>query len=264
MGSREIYPNPPLVLAVIELRHTPTRALSEADQATLKALLAERFPIARPTPGGVNITVTPTGVTNAPTLPSPRYMTRDSTASIAFRPDAIAVETTQYLRRSALRELLQLAVDARQKVAPADGMTRLGVRYFNEVRASVEGPGDWAHWIIPALTSIASLEAGDNGPARSWQGLTVFGTQHRGVALRHGNFEGYAVDPNGDLRRSTPPPGPYYLIDLDSYWTPEHETPTLDWETIEAEYDAAALSAHHLFEQVVTDAYRQEVLRRDH
>jgi uncharacterized protein (TIGR04255 family) len=239
--------------------------LGEAEQAFLKALLAEKFPIAHPAPGGVNITVTPAGVTtNQPTPPSPRYMTRDSTASITFRTDAIAVETTQYVRRSALRELLQLAVDARQKVAPADGMTRIGVRYINEIRASAENPAGWSRWIVPALTSIASLEAGDNGPAQSWQGLAVFGNQHRGVGLRHGNLEGYAVDPSGDLRRSTPPPGPYYLLDLDSYWTPEHETPTLDWENIEGRYDAAALSAHHLFEQVVTDAYRQEILRRDH
>lgn len=209
------------------------------------------------------MTVTPAGVTNEQTQPSPRYMTRDNTASVTFRPDAIAVETTRYVRRSALRELLRLAVDARQATAPADGMTRLGVRYVNEVRAGIEGPGDWSQWIIPDLTNIASLKAGANGPARSWQGLVVFGDQQQGVVLRHGNLEGYAVNPSGDLRRPTPPPGPYYLIDLDSYWTPESETPTLDWDNIEAQYDTAALNAHSLFEQLITDKYRREVLRRD-
>ncbi|MFH8220324.1 TIGR04255 family protein [Streptomyces sp. NPDC018057] len=263
MGPREIYPNPPLALAVVELRHPATAALSEAEQAALKGCLSEVFPLSRPAPGAASVTVTPAGVTEEQTPPSPRYMTRDNTASVTFRLDAIAVETTRYVRRSALRELLRLAVDARQKVAAAEGVTRLGVRYVNEVRAGIEGPADWALWINPDLTNIASLEAGTTGPARSWQGMAVFGDQQEGVVLRHGNLDGYAVNPSGDLRRPTPPPGPFYLIDLDSYWTPEGETPTFDWNIIESRYDAAALNAHALFEQLITDKYRREVLRRD-
>ncbi len=263
MGDREIYPNPPLALAVIELRHTTTQVLSEADQAGLKALLADAFPLARPTSPGVNVTVTPAGVTNENTPSYPRFMSRDNTAAVTFQPGAIAIETTRYTRRSALKEMLQLAVDARQKVSPADGMTRLGVRYINEVRASIEGPADWAQWINPALTSVAQLAAGESKAAQTWQGMVVFGTQQQGVVLRHGNLEGYAVNPSGDLRRPVPPPGPFYLIDLDSYWIPDGETPTLDWSNIEPQYDDAALSAYVLFEQLVTDLYRQEVLRRD-
>ncbi|XKK60641.1 TIGR04255 family protein [Streptomyces sp. ARC32] len=263
MGPREIYPNPPLALAVIELRHTATPTLGEADQTALKALLSDSFPLARPVPSGVNVTVTPSGVSNEPTPPIPRFMARDNTAAVTFRPEAIAVETTRYVRRSVLRELLHLAVDARQKVSPADGMTRLGVRYINEVRAGIEGPADWAQWITPSLTSVARLEDGMGRPTHTWQGLAVFGNEQEGVVVRHGNLEGYAVNPSGDLRRPTPPPGPYYLIDLDSYWTPQGETPTLDWDNIEPRYDAAALSAYGLFEHLITDNYRQEVLRRE-
>ncbi|MGW7453371.1 TIGR04255 family protein [Streptomyces sp. NPDC054787] len=263
MGTREIYPNTPLALAVVELRHTVTAPLSEAEQASLKGFLSDVFPLARPAPGAVNVTLTPAGVTNEQTPPNPRYMTRDNTSAVTFRPDAIVVETTRYVRRSMLREHLRLAVTARQTVAPADGMTRLGVRYVNEVRAGIESPADWSQWIIPDLTNIASLKAGAIGSARSWQGMAVFGDQQQGVVLRHGNLEGYAVNPSGDLRRPTPSPGPYYLIDLDSYWTPESETPTLDWGNIESRYDTAALNAHGLFEQLITDEYRQEVLRRD-
>ncbi|MFE1951833.1 TIGR04255 family protein [Streptomyces sp. NPDC059524] len=263
MGPREIYPNPPLALVVVELRHTVTAALSEAQQSALKSLLTDSFPLARPTLAAVSTIVTPAGVRNEQTPPNPRYMTRDNTASVTFRPDAIAVETTRYVRRSALRDTLRLAVAARQKVAPADGLTRIGVRYVNEVRADVESAADWSQWIAPSLTNVAGLEAGANGLAQSWQGMVVFGDQQQGIVLRHGNLDGYAVNPSGDLRRPTPSPGPYYLIDLDSYWTPEDETPTLDWDNIESHYDDAALSAHGLFEQLITDKYRQEVLRRD-
>jgi uncharacterized protein (TIGR04255 family) len=262
MGNREVYPNPPLALTVVELRHTATPALTESDQASLKAVLAEKFPLFKPVSRMVNISVTPTGFSPQQTV-DPRYMTRDNTASVSYRPDAIVVETTRYQRRSALRDLVQLAVAARQKVAPADGITRLGVRYINEIRVGIERPADWATWIAPALTGISALQAGTGAQALSWQGLAVFGDQDCGVALRHGNLEGYAVEPSGDLRRSaTPPPGPFYLLDLDSFWTPGDETPPVDWNDIEPRYDAAALSAYELFEQLVTDDYR-EVLRRD-
>ncbi|MEU2995828.1 TIGR04255 family protein [Streptomyces sp. NPDC001758] len=263
MGHREIYPNPPLALAVIELRHTATPALTESDQAGLKSFLSERFPLARPAPGQMAVTVTPAGVTNEQSPPSPRYMTRDNTAAVTFRPEAIAVETTKYVRRSVLKEVLRLAVEARRKVTEVDGVTRIGVRYINEIRASIDGPADWSQWISPALTSVASLQGSDIGAAQSWQGMAVFGDAREGIVLRHGNLEGYAVNPAGDLRRPTPPPGPFYLIDLDSYWAPDGEVPTLDWSNIEPRYDQAALSAYGLFEQTITDKYRTEVLRRD-
>ncbi len=207
MAQREIYPNPPLVLTVIELRHTETSPLSEADQAALKTLLAAKFPLARPV-HRLGMTLTSAGVTQENAL-DPRYMTRDNTSAVTFRRNGIVVETTRYERRSTLRELLRLAVEARQKVASADGIVRLGVRYVNEIRADIESPSDWSQWIVPALTSGAALEAGSAGHAMTWQGVSVFGSQENGVALRHGNHEGYAVDPGSDLRRAPPPPGPF-------------------------------------------------------
>ncbi|MER6773115.1 TIGR04255 family protein [Streptomyces bacillaris] len=262
MGHREIYPNPPLALNVVELRHTATPALTDADQATLKASLTDTFPLARPA-RRVNVTMSAAGI-NEEQLLDARYMTRDNTTAVTFRPDAIVVETTRYERRSNLRELLRKAVEARQKAAPADGIERLGVRYINEVRApDIESPQDWTKWITPALTSIATLQSDGDRNARSWQGMAVFGDTASGAVLRHGLFEGYAVNPAGDLRRATPPPGPFYLVDLDCYWAPQDETPPLDWEHVESQFDTTALRAYSLFEQLITDEYRQEVLRHD-
>ncbi|MBY8887685.1 TIGR04255 family protein [Streptomyces sp. PTM05] len=261
MGHREIYSNAPLALTVVELRHTASTPLSEADKAGLKSLLASTFPIYKPAQQ-VSITVTHAGAAEDRAL-FPRYMTRDFTESISFRDNAVVVETTRYKRRSALRELLHQAVDARQKVSPVDGIERLGIRYVNEVRVpNLEHPSDWGHWISPPLTSIASLRTEDMA-AQTWQGVTVFGTPSVGVVLRHGNFEGYAVEPAGDLRRQTPPPGPFYLLDLDSYWLPEGEVPQLEWASVEERFDAVGLSAYELFQQLITDHYRTEVLKRE-
>ncbi|MDX3753627.1 TIGR04255 family protein [Streptomyces sp. AK08-02] len=261
MGHREIYSNAPLALTVVELRHTASPSLSEANKAGLKSLLASTFPIYKPAQQ-VSITVTNAGASED-RAQYPRYMTRDSTESISFRDNAIVVETTRYKRRSSLRELLHQAVEARQKVSPVDGVERLGIRYVNEVRVpNIEHPSDWERWISAPLTSIASLRTEDLG-AHTWQGVTVFGTPAEGVVLRHGNFEGYAVEPSGDLRRQTPPPGPFYLLDLDSYWTPDGDVPQLDWASVEERFNAVGLSAYELFEQLITDHYRTEVLKRE-
>ncbi|MFB7669491.1 TIGR04255 family protein [Kitasatospora sp. NPDC056138] len=264
MGLREIYTNPPLALTVVELRHPASGPLQDADQAALKMLLNSDFPLFKPVRHmtlTVNVLPSPSSQeqTHAAT---PRYMNRDRTAAITFRPDAIAIETTSYQRRSALRAILRQAVQARQKVAPVDGVERLGIRYINEVRAPVDGPADWAQWITPALAGLTGL--GDNrGGVQSWQGMAVFGTPLTGTVLRYGNFEGHAVDPSGELRRAfTPPPGPFYLMDLDNYWTPEDNTPPLEWDLVEPRFDEAALSAYTLFQELITDRYRQEVLHR--
>jgi uncharacterized protein (TIGR04255 family) len=262
MGHREIYPNPPLALTVVELRHPATAALTDADHASLKALLTDTFPLFKPA-RRLSLTMSGAGVAHEQTFDA-RYMARDNTAAITYRSDAIVVETTRYQRRSVLRGLLRQAVEARQEVAPADGIERLGLRYINEVRApDVERSADWARWITPALTGTAELKAANVDSAQTWQGMAVFGDSASGVVLRHGIFDGYAVDPGGDLRRATPPPGPFYLVDLDCYWTPEGCTPALEWEGIEPRFDEAALSAYSLFEQLITDEYRQEVLRCD-
>ncbi|MGW4227261.1 TIGR04255 family protein [Streptomyces bauhiniae] len=261
MGNREIYTNAPLALTIVELRHTTSPRLSEADKAGLKALLANAFPIYRPAQQ-VEITLTNSGATET-RAPCPRFMTRDFTEAITFRDDAIVVETTRYKRRSALRELLQLAVEARQKVSPVDGIERLGIRYVNEIRVpNLEGPTGWQHWISGALTNIASIRTADTA-TQSWQGMAVFGNASRGVALRHGNFEGYAVEPAGDLRRPAPAPGPFYLLDLDAYWVPEGDVPQLDWGNVEENFNAVGLSAYELFQELITDDYRTEVLERE-
>ncbi|MFJ6844306.1 TIGR04255 family protein [Streptomyces griseoluteus] len=265
MGHRRIYSNAPLALTVVELRHTLTPPLNEEEQAALKKLLSDVFPIARPLESAaVNIPLNAVGQATTKLTIDPRYMTRDSTTAVTFRADGIVVETTAYKRRSDLRELLRRAVEARLAVSAPDGMNRLGLRYINEIRADVDTPGDWSKWISPALTGMAELHVGDTSRTQAWQGMATFGDQHCGVVLRHGNLDGYAVAPDGDLRRVTDPPGPFYLLDLDSYWTPDPDIPTLDWWNIEQRYDEAALSAYGLFEQLITDTYREEVLREHH
>jgi uncharacterized protein (TIGR04255 family) len=258
MADREIYPRTPLALVVAEIRHPAALPLSDSARSQLKTRLAPLFPLAKPVQ---QLTVTPTQTAVSTNV---RFMSRDRTSSVTFRDDVIVVETTRYERRRVLRNMLREAVLARQETAPVDGVERLGIRYVNEVRVpGLESPREWAGWIAPALTCPLALTTVNGLETQAWQGVSVLGDAQYGVVVRHGVFDGYAVDPVGDLQRAAPPPGPFFLIDLDCYWAPSGETPPLEWDLIDSHFDQASLAAYDLFEQLITDKLREEVLRHD-
>ncbi len=255
MADREIYPSTPLALVAAEIRHPVASPLSDSARSQLKTQLASIFPLAKPVQ---RMTVTPT---QAAVSTGARFMSRDRTSSVTFRDDVIVVETTKYERRRVLREKLREAVLARQEAAPVDGVERLGIRYVNEVRVpGLESSREWADWIAPALTGPLALATDGGMETHAWQGVSVLGDAQSGVVVRHGVFDGYAVNPVGDLQRAAPPPGPFFLIDLDCYWAPSGETPPLEWDLIDSRFEQASLAAHDLFEQLITDKLR-EVLR---
>lgn len=257
MADREIYPSTPLALVAAEIRHPAASPLSDSARSQLKARLAPIFPLAKPVQ---RMTVTPT---QAAVSTDARFMSRDRTSSVTFRDDVIVVETTKYERRRVLREKLREAVLARQEAAPVDGVERLGIRYVNEVRVpGLESSREWADWIAPALTGPLALATDGGLETQAWQGVSVLGDAQSGVVVRHGVFDGYAVNPVGDLQRAAPPPSPFFLIDLDCYWVPSGETPPLEWDLIDSHFDQASLAAHDLFEQLITDKLR-EVLRHE-
>jgi uncharacterized protein (TIGR04255 family) len=257
MADREIYPSTPLALVAAEIRHPVASPLSDSARSQLKTRLASIFPLAKPVQ---RMTVTPT---QTAVSTDARFMSRDRTSSVTFRDDVIVVETTKYERRRVLREKLREAVLARQEVAPVDGVERLGIRYVNEVRVpGLESSREWADWIAPALTGPLALATDGGLETQAWQGVSVLGDAQSGVVVRHGVFDGYAVNPVGDLQRAAPPPGPFFLVEPDCYWAPSGETPPLEWDLVDPRFDQASLAAHDLFEQLITDKLR-EVLRHE-
>ena len=262
MGPGEVYANPTVVLVALELRHPDAGPLSATAQAKLKNFLAARFPISRP--------VTINTVQAAPGMhlemsseTSPRFMSRESTASVTFKNSAVMVETTRYSGYDDLRRLARLVVDARQEVGQIDGIERLGIRYINEVRAPNAGPdlATWDSWINPLLLGPATVgDAAKLGPAQL-QALVKYQIAPAStLALRYGASEGYAVDPAGDLRRPTPPPTWFFLLDIDSFWTPTDGVPKFTPEGFIAECDRIHEPVRRVYESVITDRLREEVL----
>lgn len=66
-----------------------------------------------------------------------------------------------------------------------------------------------------------------------------------------------------DLRRPLPPPGPLFKLDIDSFWQAADEVPEFDVDLILRQADALHEPVRGVFESVITDRLREEVLRND-
>lgn len=263
--DREIYPNAPIVLAALEVRHPAVEPLSQPDQNRMKRLLVDYVPILREaTVMNLQATVgVGAGPPEVTTVAVPKFFSRDRTTAVTFRADAFVIETTKYGRYERIREVAAAALDARQEVAPVDGVERLGLRYIDEIRVpgmeSAGGP--WDVWVASALTGSTHVGEEIGLPALQWQGTTVFNNgPERTMVLRYGPRDGYAVDPAGDLKRSAPPPGPFFLIDIDSFWEPEN-VPEMERDHLLRTSDALHAPVRRLFEALITEKLRKEVLR---
>ena len=63
-----------------------------------------------------------------PTEHAPKYFSRDKGTAITFRSEAVVIETTRYENYERFRDLVRLAIRARQKADPVDGVVRLGLQ----------------------------------------------------------------------------------------------------------------------------------------
>jgi len=267
MEEREVYPNAPLVLVALEVRHPMADPVTHAQRLKIKRQLAAQVPIMRT---GQLTQVTAVQAAGASAAPPevrveefPRYFSRDNTMAVSVRAEAVVVETTRYLHWEQLRALAAEVLETRREVGGVDGVERVGLRYINEVRVSGEPVHDWASWVDPTLLGPALIGEQVGLVADQWQGITAFTPgRERTVVLRHGPREGFAVDPAGDLKRSTPTPGPFFLLDIDSFWAPGEGIPEFDVETLLATCDELHTPVRRLFECLITDRLRKEVLRR--
>jgi uncharacterized protein (TIGR04255 family) len=262
-ATREVYANAPVVLVAVEARHPVVQPITGGEQSELKRLIATSFPLPQPMQTRMITAPLPGGT---PTLTDeliPRFATRDQTTAVTFNAESVVVETTSHRSFEHLAEFVRVCVEARQEVAPVAGLLRLGLRYIDEIRVpELHGPSRWGEWVAPSLVAPAGIGAGLGLEPEQWQGVVGFDRgSGRQLMLRYGPREGFAVMPGGPLQRATPPPGMFFLLDIDSYWTPAGEVP----EFTAAEIVRLCADLHEpvsdLFESLITERLREEVLR---
>lgn len=262
VSEGDVYANAPVALVALEVRHPSAGQLSTADRTTMKRLLGKRLPILRS--GQVTNFQAVSGEAPRVSIEQfPKYFSRSNTTAASIRDTSIVVETTRHRSWEEMRSLLEDVLKARLHVGDIDGIERIGLRYINEVRVPQSDGPDWDQWVDSSL--LGQTEIGEKlglEPVQ-WQGVTVFsrGLQ-RLLTLRHGPREGYAVEPGGDLKRPAPTPGPYFLLDIDSFWATDGPVPEFDLPFLLQMADDLHEPVRSLFENLITQRLREEVLSR--
>ncbi|XBL78830.1 TIGR04255 family protein [Mycobacterium shigaense] len=255
-------PSAPIALVTMEIRHPATDSLDEASHTELKHRLADHLPIERQAqeaawgPGG---------------SPSPtaerfvRFVNRDNTIAASIRTQAVIVETTAYTSFEALADAAMHVVDARAEISSIVGVERIGLRYVLEIRVPTgeDGRIEWANWIAEPLLGPHRIAPGGLS-LTEWQGAAVFREAQPGKSLivRYGPGLGQALDPNYHLRRTLPvDPGPFFLVDIDSFWTPSASIPEFDRDSARATFHNLYEPARTAFDELLTGRARDELLR---
>lgn len=266
MSLREVYPNAPLVSVSFELRHPESEPLTPHQRTLFKELLADDLPLLRSQQiASHTIEFGPSGAATpqVQTEEFPKYFDRGTSIAASLLKGSTVVETTQYPGWEAFSDLVSKVCDARNQAAPVDGVERIGLRYIDEIRIpSTENP-DWSEYIAPSL--LGPRFDYDSGlPLRQWQGTAAFGPgEGRALVMRYARGEGFAVDPNGELRRKSPAyPGKFFMLDLDSFWAPEAGVPAFSLSLVEETMETLHTPVREMFEECITERLREEVLRK--
>ncbi len=261
--EREIYPNAPLEFVVCELRYPLAPALG--DDALLPRLhraFRDWLPIVE---AGVETTLVFGSGPAAPPAATRqfRFMNRDRTLSVLVTPTLVSVESTDYSRYEDLRVFVSRAIDALNQIdARIVGLTRIGLRYIDEVRVSAQAEVAWGDYIDEKLSAPLSLTLSGHRPALT-QGTAQFELgAARHVVMRYGAQVGQAVGNIPLRRRRADHLGAFFLIDIDSYWADEDPSVEFKPDAALQICDDLHGPVRQLFEASITERLRNEELRR--
>ncbi len=193
-----------------------------------------------------------------------RFLARDRQLGVLVTPESVSIETTRYERYEEFRERVQQVLLALEGVEPAiPGIKRIGLRYVDEVRIGkrLSVNADWGKYVEPKLVGPLTLRLGTALPQRLQGALEYDLGDGKHIAIRFGSLKGRAVGDAPLRRRPSTEDGPFFLVDIDSFWTGKE--PLVEFSATAALQTCDQLHdpARSLFDAVITDRLRDEVLR---
>jgi len=257
---------------VLEIKHPSSDFLSRGDLAGIKQQLEHVAPLQKAEDVSEFQMVVNGGnppLSNSRNITVHRFSARDKRTSITYGSESILVETTDYVNWTWFRDLAVKAVAVRQEIAPVDGLERIGLRYIDEIRVPVVGVVDWAGWVAPELLPPTFANTNVTLKPMQQQAVVQYSTDTEGdtLTLRYGAVIGPPAVTGGPnlVRANLPEPGPYFLIDTDSAWTlpPGTSVPELSLESVVEIANRLHVPAESIFEELITDKLRTEVLSHD-
>lgn len=260
-SSGEVFPNAPLALVAAEVRYPPVsdRQLGMSVHRELRDAIGADWVIQNDTSQTIEAVFGPSGpqqTVRSDTIG--RIVTRQKTKIITVQPDRLVIEVADYLHFEDFRELLERVAGAVETVLRPDGISRMGLRYIDEITVP-QNPPQWESWLQPSVMAPA------NPPdliASEWNGSVQYRIDNdQVVVFRYGPAAGPVVASNGPLRRPRVPEGPIFMLDFDSSWQPI-DIPEFSATTIADAATRLRAPLRGLFDSVITpdliEIFRQE------
>jgi uncharacterized protein (TIGR04255 family) len=257
--DHEVYPSAPLRFVAFEARFSPVPFFeTETGRLALYDGLREQFPILQsgpPQSGPMGLVIE--------TPQQMRMMDRSRTVSAKVSPAAVSIETSDYQHFNWFIELIEGALVRLSGIAPIPTIQRVGIRYTDEIRVpGVNHPGDWDGYVDSSLLGPLNL-VNELVPEENQGEISFRVHDHHLIRFRYGAVEGWSVDPGGPLNVRNEGAGPYFLIDLDSFWTaPTTEFPEFSVDTTVALVKDLHKPLRNLFEASITEKLRDGVFRK--
>lgn len=264
------YANAPLALVVVEIRYPPESVESVLTSAMRRAIrdrLGQDWVI-----NDARVTELKIGEMSSGNpireIPATRFMARDRMTSVTIRPGAMAVETTAYPGFSSFLPIVEAAVSAVNAVIVPDAVTRVGLRYIDEIVVSgMSGkPFEaWRDWLIePLLPPQPPPINGVTLAQGPWSGMASYVLdEERSLNLRWGHNPGPVVAGDGPLRRPHQVSNePAFILDFDCAWNPAN-FPEFEPSEIVRESQTLHAPMHELFESLITPRLRNNIFMRE-
>ncbi|MHB8189650.1 MAG: TIGR04255 family protein [Ferrimicrobium sp.] len=266
--GREVFPNPPLEYVAVELRFPFAPKLNRDEiYEVLSQQLSTNFPLIEKGERPPGFSISPQGAQQVPKLTLWRLLDRTRTISITTTTNSLAIETTAYSGYEAFKSCISQVLNTFQTLDIVAGVERIGMRYINELRLPAEQNDirQWHGYIsdsILALTRIADRYS----PSALEGAIQMNIGSGKSLTLRYASLIGKGiVGAEGPLhRKTTPPEGPFMVIDIDSYWSSgKGETPPFKQESILTTLDDLHDPIGHVFMNCISDKFKDEVMRKE-
>ncbi len=263
-AGREVFPNSPLEYVAAEVRYPYSPRLRQQDvRDAILVELEDLVPILR-SQQRLRMSGIAGGAVSQELDQFTRAFNRASTLAVAVTANTLTVDTTTYEEFPAFRSVLDRCVSALDKHASPAAVERVGLRFINEVRvpSAITNVRDWHGWITDGLVDVAALNP--DHEAVSLEGAVVYTTgEHRSLTFRFVAAPAGSMIGNEPLKRRRPSPdGPFFALDLDSFWQPPVEaSPAWAVETIMAVLDQLHEPIGATFQSAITSKLRDTVLR---
>lgn len=261
MNSGEVFPNAPLALVAAEVRYPPVTegALGMAIHRRIRDALDSDWVIHNDATQTFKVGVGsygPPASSQSETVG--RIASRQRTKTLTVGPENFILEVVDYEHFADFRDLLERVSAAIQSVLKPDGVSRVGLRYVDEISVPEPSP-QWSQWLDLSLMA-PSLPPGLT--PTEWTGAVQYQvTPDQSLVFRYGPSEGPVVSTGGTLRRSWVPDGPIFVLDFDSSWQPS-DIPEFTADRIVEASDRLHSPLRILFDSLVTPPLL-EIFRRD-